>query len=84
MGGQSATGDLLAHIIDSHPAKAKLDTAQDSFAAVQKVLDEAVGRKGLSSAVELASKAFIYPDFRGQLHGDSSHIAERLQATDAR
>jgi ribulose kinase len=74
MGGQSATGDLLAHIIDSHPAKAKLVTAQDSFAAVQKVLDEAVKRKGLSSAVELASKAFIYPDFRGLLPGQNLRI----------
>lgn len=74
-GGQSATGKLLDHVIESHPAthqiKEKLgDVHINQY--LNKVLENLASSKNLPSIAFLTKDLHVYPDF----HGNRSPIAD--------
>lgn len=76
-GGQSTTGELLAHVLSAHPAYAELKklSAQENaneFDYLNRVLDDMQKEQGLSSTLLLAKHYFFY----GDLYGNRSPIAD--------
>ncbi|KAH6896410.1 ribitol kinase [Coprinopsis sp. MPI-PUGE-AT-0042] len=76
-GGQSSTGQLIDHIITTHPAypelveKAKQDGV-DMFKVLHDTLERLKVEKGVNSSTELTKDLHLYPDF----HGNRSPIAD--------
>ena len=76
-GGQSATGQLLKHVIESHPsynkAFAQAESQQmDIFGFLNVRLQELATRKGTSCIADLARHVFFY----GDLFGNRSPLAD--------
>ncbi|KAI5955172.1 hypothetical protein KGF54_001733 [Candida jiufengensis] len=76
-GGQSITGQLLAHVLSIHPANQELLKAADQsniskFDYLNSTLEHMVHDKGERSVVSLAKHIFFYGDF----HGNRSPIAD--------
>ncbi|KII84305.1 hypothetical protein PLICRDRAFT_46171 [Plicaturopsis crispa FD-325 SS-3] len=69
-GGQSATGELISHVVTTHPAYAELlESARSNgltiFEQLDKHLERLVAEKKIASAVTLAKDVHLYPDFHG-------------------
>ncbi|TFK28625.1 ribitol kinase [Coprinopsis marcescibilis] len=76
-GGQSATGQLIEHIVKTHPAYSQLvDKAQNSGSSIYDVLHQSLEslrvERGVGSYTELTKDLHVYPDF----HGNRSPIAD--------
>ncbi|CAB4255701.1 similar to Saccharomyces cerevisiae YDR109C Putative kinase [Maudiozyma barnettii] len=76
-GGQSCTGELLAHILSSHPAYGELKKlAKDSRVSVYDYLNtllaDMVNERGERSILALGKHIFFY----GDLHGNRSPLAD--------
>ncbi|XP_077863971.1 FGGY carbohydrate kinase domain-containing protein-like [Saccoglossus kowalevskii] len=77
-GGQSATGKLLDHIVQTHPAYNELkQKAQESNSNIYQVLNERVSSLGEKSHMkdqvgQLTTNLHIWPDF----HGNRSPLAD--------
>ncbi|KAI5949258.1 hypothetical protein KGF57_004857 [Candida theae] len=82
-GGQSITGQLLAHVLSIHPANQELLKASEQsniskFDYLNSLLERMVKTKGERSVVSLAKHIFFYGDF----HGNRSPIADpRMRAS---
>ncbi|KAI3404626.2 hypothetical protein KGF56_002571 [Candida oxycetoniae] len=81
-GGQSITGQLLAHVLSIHPANQELLRAADQsniskFDYLNARLEQMVKDKNERSVVSLAKHMYFYGDF----HGNRSPIADpRMKA----
>ncbi|MCC5877093.1 MAG: FGGY family pentulose kinase, partial [Candidatus Sumerlaeia bacterium] len=69
-GGQSATGALLDHVIESHPAKIEItEMAAERNCPVYQVLEEIINdlarEEGLASPAELTRHLHVLPYFHG-------------------
>ncbi|KAK9877012.1 hypothetical protein WA026_016039 [Henosepilachna vigintioctopunctata] len=74
-GGQSATGKLIDHIIDSHPATQKIKNAigeKHIQVYLTELLYDLAKMKNLKSPTFLTQELNIWPDF----HGNRSPIAD--------
>ncbi|XP_075220699.1 FGGY carbohydrate kinase domain-containing protein isoform X2 [Lycorma delicatula] len=75
-GGQSATGKLLDHIIDIHPAAAAIHQALPKemhiFEYLNNLLYKMSENKGLLSCDMLTQNIHVWPDF----HGNRSPVAD--------
>ncbi|XP_015602232.1 FGGY carbohydrate kinase domain-containing protein [Cephus cinctus] len=75
-GGQSATGKLLDHIIDTHPATQSIRNKIDKKTHVQgylsQLLEAMAKKKNLSDVAVLTKNLHVWPDF----HGNRSPLAE--------
>ena len=82
-GGQSITGQLLAHVLSIHPANQELLKAAEQssiskFDYLNSLLERMVKTRGERSVVALAKHIFFYGDF----HGNRSPIADpRMRAS---
>lgn len=70
-GGQSATGELLRHIIDAHPARDDLfkqanESSVDIFQFLETHLEQAWREEGLEHLTGLTKHLHVYPDFHGE------------------
>ncbi|EGW35377.1 uncharacterized protein SPAPADRAFT_58599, partial [Spathaspora passalidarum NRRL Y-27907] len=81
-GGQSCTGQLLAHVLSIHPASQELSRAAEAsnlskFDYLNLTLENLVLERNERSVVSLAKHMFFYGDF----HGNRSPIADpRMKA----
>lgn len=81
-GGQSCTGALLAHVINTHPAYSDLARLADAsnvskFDYLNARLESLKGERNARSVVSLAKHLFFYGDY----HGNRSPIADpRMKA----
>lgn len=78
-GGQSATGKLLDHIIDCHPAKGWVTSEAESreihvYSLLNEVLEFMAKRENLRSVSLLSSAYHVWPDY----HGNRSPLANPL------
>lgn len=69
-GGQSITGQLLAHVLSIHPANQELLKAAEQsniskFDYLNSLLERMVKTRGERSVVSLAKHIFFYGDFHG-------------------
>ncbi|XP_054257700.1 FGGY carbohydrate kinase domain-containing protein [Macrosteles quadrilineatus] len=74
-GGQSATGKLLDHIIDTHPATAGIRAMNAGIHLVtylNKLLEQLASSEGLDSIDQLTQDLHVWPD----LHGNRSPLAD--------
>nr|CAI5822762.1 unnamed protein product [Callosobruchus analis] len=74
-GGQSATGKLLDHVIDTHPASEGIKKKLEGRHIIQylnNVLEQLAKRRQLKSVAFLTKDYHVYPDF----HGNRSPIAD--------
>ncbi|XP_023703163.1 FGGY carbohydrate kinase domain-containing protein [Cryptotermes secundus] len=75
-GGQSATGKLIDHMIDSHPATAQLKAKIGKSVHIQQylnnVLENMANKRGVASVSTLTSDIHVWPDF----HGNRSPLAD--------
>ncbi|GLH03762.1 uncharacterized protein GBIM_09616 [Gryllus bimaculatus] len=75
-GGQSATGKLIDHVIDSHPASAnimqKIGNEMHIQTYLSNLLKDLAKKKGLESPAYLTSDIHVWPDF----HGNRSPLAD--------
>ncbi|XP_056632635.1 FGGY carbohydrate kinase domain-containing protein [Diorhabda sublineata] len=74
-GGQSATGKLIDHIIDTHPATEKIKEKIGDMHIQQylsNILEEMSGKRNLKSVALLTKDLHVWPDF----HGNRSPIAD--------
>ncbi|CAK9440963.1 uncharacterized protein LODBEIA_P48320 [Lodderomyces beijingensis] len=82
-GGQSITGQLLAHVLSVHPANQELLRASEQssiskFDYLNSILEHMVHDQHERSVVSLAKHLFFYGDF----HGNRSPIADpRMKAS---
>jgi FGGY-family pentulose kinase len=82
-GGQSCTGALLAHVLNTHPAYSELARLADAsnvskFEYLNAKLEQLAAEKGSRSVVALAKHLFFYGDY----HGNRSPIADpRMKAS---
>lgn len=70
-GGQSATGSLIDHIIQNHPAYTKC-THGDIYNWLEGILEELAKEQSLANISYLAENIHVYPDF----HGNRSPLAD--------
>ncbi|XP_068245693.1 FGGY carbohydrate kinase domain-containing protein [Palaemon carinicauda] len=70
-GGQSATGSLIDHVIQSHPASAKCSHG-DIYLWLEGILKELAEEQSLADVSYLAQDIHVYPDF----HGNRSPLAD--------
>lgn len=81
-GGQSCTGALLAHVLNTHPAYSELARLADAsnvskFDYLNARLEALASERGSRSVVSLAKHLFFYGDY----HGNRSPIADpRMKA----
>ncbi len=81
-GGQSCTGALLAHVLNTHPAYSELARLADQsnvskFDYLNSRLEALTRQRGSRSVVALAKHLFFYGDY----HGNRSPIADpRMKA----
>lgn len=71
-GGQSATGQLLRHVIDTHPARDDLfkkasESQVNIFDFLETYLEQAWREEGLAHLTCLTKHLQVYPDFHGEL-----------------
>ncbi|XP_078034707.1 FGGY carbohydrate kinase domain-containing protein [Augochlora pura] len=75
-GGQSATGKLLDHIIDTHPATPGILKSLSGNKHIQQYLTELLqtmaDQKGLKNVSYLTKEIHVWPDF----HGNRSPLAD--------
>ncbi|XP_076283733.1 FGGY carbohydrate kinase domain-containing protein [Lasioglossum baleicum] len=75
-GGQSATGKLLDHIIDAHPATPGILKSLSGNKHIQQYLTELLktmaDQKGLKNVSYLTKEIHVWPDF----HGNRSPLAD--------
>ncbi|KAJ2929529.1 hypothetical protein H1R20_g7557, partial [Candolleomyces eurysporus] len=76
-GGQSATGQLIEHIISTHPAKDTLhgkakEEGKDIYTVLHDTLEHLRVEKKAETYTELTKDLHLYPDF----HGNRSPIAD--------
>lgn len=76
-GGQSCTGQLLAHVLGTHPANAELTSLAETsnlskFDFLNLTLENLVHENKERSVVSLAKYMFFYGDF----HGNRSPVAD--------
>ncbi|XP_001601900.1 FGGY carbohydrate kinase domain-containing protein [Nasonia vitripennis] len=75
-GGQSTTGKLIDHIIDSHPASLKIKNSLPPNVHIQKYLSDLLSsmasKKKLSDIAYLTEDVHVWPDF----HGNRSPLAD--------
>ncbi|ANB11274.1 putative phosphotransferase [Sugiyamaella lignohabitans] len=76
-GGQSTTGELLHHVVTTHPASDELKTIAErmgvsTFAVLNSTLEQMAKDQGVPSVVYLAKHYFFY----GDLYGNRSPIAD--------
>ncbi|XP_069704948.1 FGGY carbohydrate kinase domain-containing protein [Periplaneta americana] len=75
-GGQSATGKLVDHVIDTHPATAQVRIKIGKDVHIQQYLHnllvDMAQKQGLESISELTSSIHVWPDF----HGNRSPLAD--------
>eukprot|EP00118_Oscarella_pearsei_P007584 m.37666 g.37666 ORF g.37666 m.37666 type:complete len:237 (+) comp32418_c0_seq4:1326-2036(+) len=79
-GGQSATGKLIKHIIDSHPASRSVEQAaaargRSIFDELNGIISEISSKRGLKSSALLTKDLHVLPDF----HGNRSPLADPKQ-----
>ncbi|CCF56851.1 hypothetical protein KAFR_0B05560 [Kazachstania africana CBS 2517] len=82
-GGQSCTGELLKHVITTHPAyeELKIKAAKsklDLFECLNEIIRDLAEQKGTCTILELTKGLFLYGDY----HGNRSPIADpRMRAS---
>ncbi|KAG7203325.1 hypothetical protein KM043_010413 [Ampulex compressa] len=75
-GGQSATGKLLDHVIDTHPATPGILKTLGGYKHIQQYLSELLGtmanKKNMEDISQLTKNVHVWPDF----HGNRSPLAD--------
>eukprot|EP00102_Acyrthosiphon_pisum_P011264 XP_008179934.1 PREDICTED: FGGY carbohydrate kinase domain-containing protein-like isoform X2 [Acyrthosiphon pisum] len=73
-GGQSATGKLIDHVINTHPAAKHLNVTEDVRAEdyLNGLLVKMAADRGLDAIDRLTEEFHVYPDF----HGNRSPVAD--------
>ncbi|KAJ8681215.1 hypothetical protein QAD02_017002 [Eretmocerus hayati] len=75
-GGQSATGKLLDHVIDTHPAservKRKLQSNQHIQEYLQDLLEKIAVERNLKNVAYVTEELHVWPDY----HGNRSPLAD--------
>jgi len=69
-GGQSATGKLIDHILETHPAYSTLKECGESFSTLSTLIEQLAIAKGVAE-YQLTKDLHVYPDF----HGNRSPLA---------
>ncbi|XP_067948229.1 FGGY carbohydrate kinase domain-containing protein-like [Watersipora subatra] len=70
-GGQSATGKVIDHILQSHPAYQELEAEASPYSALSQLISRLAQEKGIPEYA-LTRDLHVYPDF----HGNRSPLAD--------